>query len=408
MLKKIKHISEKVNQHGIGGSFRVVSAKIKNAYMCISPWFIRAEFYFHLMRLIFTPLNKGKRILGIWDFKALPWSIGDPLVFIENLSIMKIKNNAEAVDICVVYDRDYPVGNRGRSVFNKDLTSITSENAQDYMLEFLPLFSTCPYLGSVFQFNSREEFHRFLKTNISRYDVFPSLDKHLAEAYNYLGCPAILSPMQEFYNRHGYIPYLRIGDRDKSWAQWLYMKYLPEGIVPVTLSLKQTSHCVECNADPHTWLAFIDRCKLDFPEVVFVVVGLREEIFPGLRERANVIIAKDFGTSVIEDLALIRSSLLYMATSSGVNIIAMFSDLPYLIFQMEVSNYLRHGLKPLDKFSFVLDTQKIFSTETKVTPEVLFSEFKQIYSKLDKAQWKSRTSKTACKKHSHPTTKVLD
>jgi len=213
--------------------------------------------------------------------------------------------------------------------------------------------------------------------------------------------------MQEFFNSYGYIPYLRIGERDKTWAQWLYMKQLPKGAVPVSLSLKRTLHRVENNAVPTTWLSFIDKCGLDFPEVVFIVVGLREEVFTGLRNRSNVIIAKDFGTSVIEDLALIRASLMYLGTSSGVNTIVMFSDLPYLITQMEVSNYLRHGLKPGDKFSFMLDTQKIFSTEIMVTPELLLKEFKALYSKLDRNKWRSTALETAREKHGHPTTKGL-
>ena len=411
-LNKTRAVFCKIRENGILASIKkiywIISSKLGNFFSVIVPCPLRLKFYSNLLRLIFAPGFKRKRILGIWDFKALPWSIGDPLVFIETLNILKIENNAEEIDICVVYDRNYPIGNRGRSIFNKDLANIGSENAQDYLLEILPLFSTCPFLGSIYQFNSHNEFYRFLKMNIERYDIFPPLAMHLGEAYNFLCCPPILNPMQDFFNKHGYIPYLRIGERDKAWAQWFFLKHLPKEAVAVTLSLKQTSHCIGNNAEPATWLVFIDQCRLDFPEVVFVIVGLREEVFAGLRDRPNVIIAKDSGTSAIEDLALIRASLLYLGISSGVNIIAMFSDLPYLIFQMDVSNYLRHGLKVGDKFSFVLDTQKIFSAEVKVTPELLFSEFKQIYSKLDKIRWCSITSEKACKKHSHPTTKVLD
>lgn len=340
--------------------------------------------------------------MGIYDLKVFPWDVGDPLIFVEILNVLKIKHKADAVDVCVIYDRDSP----GYREKNNLKCNLTSENAQDYMFELLPLFSTCQYPGSIYQFNSRREFRRFLRMNIRRYEVFPPLGQQLGEVdiYRWRG---ILRPIMEFYDIHKYIPYLRIGRRDECWARWLYARNLPEGAVSVTLSLKGTMHRTECNADPSIWLSFIDRCKVNFPEVVFFVVGLREEVFEGLRDRSNVIIAKDFGTSIIEDLALIRSSLMHMGTSSGVNVIAMFSDLPYIMTQLSLYTYLQHGIKPDEKFSFMLDTQKIFSVNTAVTTEFLFNEFKETYLSLDKDKWYSITLQRARNKDSHPTTKVL-
>lgn len=364
------------------------------------PWPLISIFHYNLMRLIFTPSFQKKRILGIWDFKALPWSVGDPLVFIESLSVLKIKHDVEEIDICVVYDRENPGGNR----FSCNLSS---ENAQDYILEFLPLFSTCPYLGSIYQFNSRREFYQFLKRNSDRYDIFPPLGQHLGETYNFVG-GASLVEIKEFYDAHGYIPHLRIGDRDRSWAYLFYLNHLPESAVPVTLSLKQTAHSPERNANPEVWLSFIDTCKIDFPEVVFIVVGLREEVFDGLRNRSNVIIAKDFGSSIIEDMALIRTSSLYMGPNSGPNTIAMFSDLPYLIFQWPVESLATLGMKLGVNPPYVTDRQKIFSNEILVTTELLLSEFMQLYSKLDRNTWLITALEKAGNKHSHPSASVRD
>ncbi len=392
MFKKVVEIFYKVRKYGIIGSSRIIIKRLYN--------FCGA--YFRLMKLIFAPTSfQKKRILGIWDYKALPWSIGDPLVFIEVLSILKIKHSAEEIDICVIYDRDNPGGNR-REI------NLTPDNVQDYMLEFLPLFSTCPYLGSIYQFNSRKELYYFLKSNSERYDIFPPLVQHLGEKYNYHGDVPHLNEIQEFYKTYGYVPYLRIGERESSWARWFYLNYLPEKTVPVTLSLRQPlSDLSERNADPAVWLSFIDKCKTDFPEVVFVVVGLREEVFDGLRERSNVIIGKDFGTSIIEDLALIRTSFLYMGTTSGVNTIACFSDLPYLVFQWPLyDSQHKWALKPGEKFCFATNTQKIFSSTILVTPKLLLDEFKKLHSKLDLNKWLNITFEKACNKHGLPSAVV--
>ncbi len=365
------------------------------------PWIINPRFYYYLAKLVLVPNFAKKRILGIWDYKSLPWDVGDPLSFIEALSILKIKHNAEEIDICVVYDRDKPLGKRTEYLGDP----VTRENHQEYSLEYLPLYSTCPYLGTVYQFNTRKEFNRFLKKNYDRYNIFPPLSQHLGETYDYHDSAASeMKMIEEFFDSYGYIPFLRIGERDKSWARWFYLSYLPEGSVPIALSLKRTSHDPIRNAKPATWLSFIDRCKIAFPELVFLVSGLREEVFDGLRDRQNVVIAKDYGTSLIEDLALIRTSLLYMGTTSGVNQIALFSDIPYLIFQWP--DIGRYGLREGKNWSFASEKQKIFSTNIDVTPELLFQEFKQLYSKLDKSEWHDRLQEKARNKSSHPSAVV--
>ena len=396
--KTIISTLNKVRKHGIVASSKIFVRIV--IQRCCS--LLKVTFYYNLIRLILTPNSKKKRILGIWDYKSLPWSVGDPLFFIEILNVLKIKHNAEEVDICLVYDREDPAGTRGKGVSH----NINPENARDYMMEFLPLFSACSYLGSIFQFISRQEFYRFIKNNAERYHMYPPLEQHLNETYDFSIRNALLKPIQEFYILHGNIPHLRIGVRDMAWAQWFYMNHLPKGAVPVSLSLKQTLHRFEHNADQTVWLSFIDKCCLDFPDVVFVVVGLREEVFEGLRNRSNVVIAKDFGTSIMEDLALIRASLMYMGTCSGVNIIAMFSALPYLIFQMLVDDVYGHGMKMDEKFPFVTNQQKIFSVDIKVTLEFLFKEFKALYSRLDKNEWYSMTQEKARNKHGHPATRV--
>ena len=378
MFKRCLKIPEKIVKHGFVGSYRIIVGLLRHQWETRIPWPIKGRFYYHLLKLILAPGFQRKRILGIWDYKALPWSVGDPLFFIEMLSILKIRHNAEEIDICIVYDRDNPSGNRGRK---SKYSNITSENAQDYVLEFLPLFSTSPYLGSIFQFNSRKEFYYFLRGNSERYDIFPPLGHHLSETYNYYGGTPHTIDIDKFFKDFGYIPHLRVGSRDKAWARYFYLKHLKEKAIPISLSLKQTSHAPERNALPSVWLSFIDKCDKEFKEVVFIGVGLREEIFDGLRERRNIIIAKDFGSSITEDFALIRTSFIYMGTNSGINTIAQFSDLPYLIFQFP-QELLRY-------FEYRSDNQKVFSAKTKVTPELLFQEFKNLYLKLDRNKWYS-------------------
>jgi hypothetical protein len=400
-IERALWVRSKIREHGVAKSWRIVSNRANDFWNRWRHWSLTLSFYGNLLRLVFAPQHRRQRVLGIWDFKVLPWSVGDPLVFVEALSVLKLKHDADEVDICVVYDRSNPTGIRSSGP-----DGITPDNAQDYVLEFLPLFSTCPFLGSVYQFNSRQEFNRFLKANLWRYDVFPPLAEHLSESYNYIGGAPDIELIQDYFRDQGSIPHLRIGNRNESWAKWFYATNLRSGAIPVSLSLKRTVHDQIRNASPEAWLAFIDRCGVDFPDVMFVVVGLKDEAFEGLRKRPNVIVAKDFGTSLIEDMALIRTSMLYMCTTSGVNMIAWFSDQPYLQFQMPVPTFRRYRLEPGEMWAFMSKTQRIFSTEVTVTPELLFDEFKKLYSVLDPDEW-HRVTAGAMNKSGHPSTHVV-
>lgn len=242
---------------------------------------------------------------------------------------------------------------------------------------------------------------------MQRYSLFPPLARHLSETFNYSG-GADYRKIEIFYRKHGYIPFLRIGERELAKAYSFYLSHLPEGAVPVVLGLRQTKWDVERNADEAVWLSFIDKCRKEFPDITFVAVGLKDEVFAGIEPRRNLIIAKDFGTSINEDLALIRSSFLFMATESGVTTIAMFSDLPYLIFQVPSrSMHINLGLETGERLCYQTDTQKRFDSTITVTPKVLVREFKKIHGKLDKQAWLKRAMADAKPNYSHPGNRLV-
>ena len=89
------------------------------------------KFVFNILRLLISSAKYSKKhILGIYDYKTLPWSVGDHLLFIEKLSILKIIHKVGMIDICVIYDKENPSGIRKEP-------NINANNAQDYMVDFL-------------------------------------------------------------------------------------------------------------------------------------------------------------------------------------------------------------------------------------------------------------------------------
>jgi len=363
------------------------------------PWYLRMKFYTNMINLVFMPSNRKKRLLGIYDFKTCPWSVGDPLMFVEELNCLLEELSIEGIDICVIYDNDNPAGIRHND-------NLSSENARDYVLDWLPLFSTCQNLDSLFHFKSRLEFNYFLRGNMDRYMIFPSITNHLGETYNYTW-HAEIRPMVEFYKKHKRIPHLRIGPLKSSWAYQFFLKHINPNNIPVVLSLKLTDHDHQRNADPSVWLPFIARIVKDHKELSFVFVGLKGEELPGIRKLSNVIIAKDYGTSIIEDLALIQKSFIYIATVSGPNTIALFSDTPYIIFQMPVEQK-NYPIKRGENYCFATQYQKLFDTTYPMSAEFIYDEFQKVYEKLDIKQWLATAKSKSTFVSQHPSTHVLN
>jgi len=391
----LSYFLRKIKQKGIIYCFVIIFNKIKHDFIFLRPWWIKAIFYKNILCFLCTKKKTKKRLLGIWDFKALPWSVGDPLAFVETLNVLKIQYGCEEVDICVVFDRENPGGNRGN-------TNLTFENASDYILDFLPLFSTCQFLGSILQFSSRSEYYTFIKQNIYRYTIFPPLVNHLGETYNFYG-GAPFKEIFDFYTNHHYIPHLRIGKINKARAFSFYKENLINNHLPIVVSLKRTTHAISRNADPRVWIKFFNLCNIKYSEFIFVIVGLREEIFVEMRVCKNVLFAKDFGTTIMDDLSLIRTSFLYMCTTSGPPTIALFSDQPYLMFHMPKHTLRKYNIKKGDNFCFALNTQKIFDDSIIVTPEFLFDEFTKMVTSLNKNIWYDKLSNNSNSVSTHPT-----
>ncbi len=330
----------------------------------------------------FLSVRKPKKvILGVWDYKVIPWSVGDFLVFIETLSVLKLKHEADKVDVCVICDCEKPAGNRG-------YTNINPTNFRYYLFNLLPIINTSPYLGSVFQFDSRSEFYCFLKQNINRYQIYPPISAQLKESFNFYG-GATLREIRDFYNERGFIPYLAINDYHLGWAYNLY-RTQAKGLLPVVVCLRNRPDSPHRNADKDVWLSFFDLCKSTFPEVVFVIIGMREEIFKEFRDRSNVIVAKDYGSTLVDDFALIRTSLLFMSVNTGGSTIANFSDVPYLIFGMSLEWREQMGLKPDSSWEFATQDQKIFYSSFIITPHSLLKEFSNLYCVLDIQNWHNK------------------
>ena len=136
-----------------------------------------------------------------------------------------------------------------------------------------------------------------------------------------------------------------------------------------------------------SWLEFFDHCRDRYP-VKFVVVCSLSEVDDRLRQYQNVLIAKDFHTSIEQELALIHEAAIHMGSSSGMATMAEFNAKPYLIVNtdMDPDRYkgtIREG--SFLRFFFASSFQR-FSVGQE-TAEILIKEFARMWATVDVDGW---------------------
>lgn len=336
---------------------------------------------------LLTPYAKGKqRILLIYDTSAQPFSVGDILICQEAALVLCRKYQADMVDFAILYDPSDP--GASNPVFAK---AVTQENVLFHIAALLPLVQVNQKLGSFFVFNSREQVVRLITDNADRYQVWPEGWRVATHEYLY---PVVFNKlMVDHYKEHGSIPQLSCSRLMINWAAQFYREQMG-GQIAVTVNIRNNpAWDTHRNSQMESWLTLFKHCENRFP-VKFVILCSRAEIDPRLRQCGNVILAKDFDTTVEQDLALLQMSAMHMGAGSGPVSLAWFRPKPYLMIDnaaiMDGDFYKHeHMVVRMDektrRFWFANDDQRIYVGLE--TAELLIKEFEALFKGLDPQQW---------------------
>lgn len=110
--------------------------------------------------------------------------------------------------------------------------------------------------------------------------------------------------------------------KSASWAE----HFMKEHGIKYCVQLRKSKHTFSANRDSiyGVWMEFFRRSKEKF-----LLIGETDDSC----RLENTIIAKDFKTSIEQDLALAAASDVFMGTSSGMSGAVLFNDKPYKIFK---------------------------------------------------------------------------
>ncbi|HEX8136026.1 MAG TPA: hypothetical protein VF544_00405 [Pyrinomonadaceae bacterium] len=339
-------------------------------------------------RFLLRPVpSDRKRVLAIWDFRSQPYSIGDLLLLQESALILCHQHGVDKIDVCLLAEPDEP----SRPSF-KDL-NVNSSNYMGFIVSLLPVLLAESHIGELHLFDSHAALENYIGNNAHRYYIWPTADIYLNRKD--LGFLALLF-LAEFYEKHGYVPPLTFRPALVDKASSFIAQHVSPA-VPFVVQLRNVdTYNTFRNSVIESWLELFRYCENRFP-VRFIVICSKAEVDDRLRHFGNVIIAKDFDTTVDLDLALIQSAAAYMGMSSGPSTVAFLGNKPYSMLNtwVEPGWFDKVVIKQPWGFSFIFSHEHQRCIAGHETPEVLIDEFSRLFSAIDISAWQSFASQAA-------------
>lgn len=303
-------------------------------------------------------MTSKKRVLAVWDTRYAKCYLGFIIIFLSELESL---HSDKKLDVAYI-------GNN------------TSADLFNTVIQF------SSRIERVIRFDQESDYLDYLDKNSNHYTTWPNRSD--LERTSYYGSTLFL---QEICEKNGGLNCLALdGELKEQSTTWL-SKYCQDKL-PVVVHLKNNPEDTESNADIESWEKFFRHCEGNDYPIKFILVGSDshrlEENTPG-----NVIYTKHEEGNLKLDLALILSSYLFMGMSSGPCNMAIFSDVPYLIWKHpnHHADEMEREFQGGKQFSFSRPNQKFIRKYD--TFEEILKEFDRLYSNLDPGIWKIRVGR---------------
>ena len=285
----------------------------------------------NIMRQFLSEIRGGERghFAAVVDFSYQHYALGDALTTQVNVACLAHEAGCASIDLYLIADPVFPAA--------QTQGFINNENYAVHLDNLLAAYLCLPQVRSI----------RIVRDSLAagliwtsivagRIPRWPSLGDHLRRRMPY---PMGHEIINRFHAREGRIPQLDAPRGYGAWARQFLQRYWPDRFI-VCINPRQS----RLSAVPVTtyrdsplveWHAFIDEVAARYPEVQFLMLGGFLEWDNALTWRPNVAIPRVMGLTLAHELALLRHSNLFMGTSSGFATMATFTDVPYVITNIE-------------------------------------------------------------------------
>lgn len=332
--------------------------------------------------------RKNGRVLGIWDVRRESLSLGGLLILVEEMKIQSIQRRLPIEGICFVTNdsRTFPglAATPTRTGWHRVPFSARSRSPLLDALLHIQGIRACYVADSLETVRARTVNTRDRTLCWPPLDV---LDTPENSGYAY----GTTSAIQRFKKDAGYIPFLSMKPRLTRWAVRVIERDISPQL-PVVVHLQNNPRrCDLSNANFKAWIAFFKSCHGRYP-VRFLLIG-GDALDPRLRALPNVVLTQDRKYTLDRDLAFIPAAYFYMGMASGPCAMALFSDVPYVIYKNPDHHPEKMALElgSIGRFSFASPLQKLL--RVRETYEGLKTEFEGLYQAVSPASWRKRVQR---------------
>jgi hypothetical protein len=278
-------------------------------------------------------LRSGERecFAAVVDFSYQHYALGDALTTQVHVACLAREAASPAIDLYLVAEPMFPAA-PGQS-------HIKRENYCAHLDRLFPAFLCLPQTRSIRIMRDAAAMGLAWTTIVaSGTPHWPSLSAHLRAHMQY---PMAHDVINRVYQRDGNLPQLDAPRGYGDWARQFLRRHWPERFV-VCINPRQSRFgavpaTTYRDAPLEDWHAFIDAVAEREPRVQFLMLGGFDEWDRSLGRRRNVAIPRTMGLTLAHELALLRHADLFMGTSSGFATMATFTDVPYVIVDIEPS-----------------------------------------------------------------------
>jgi hypothetical protein len=264
----------------------------------------------------------NKKLLAVYDLATQPFSVGDTLLFVAGATAMA--HNYQSTEIDYIFISDPSV--QPQDPIFKDMLS--NNNHLLNATKVSPIALLSDKIGSLLIFNSFEDFKTYYNDNHSRSLLWPSSQEIAARKYMHYD---ILKMLTSYRRSHQALPqFFTIPGEIQKWVS-NFFKTHAGNCIPVTINIRNNKKFhLERNSDIDQLLELF-RLTQNVP-IKFIIICSQAEIDDRLLNFSNVVVAKNFRTSIIHDLALIYYAQMHLASASGPVTMAVLNNKPYIVY----------------------------------------------------------------------------
>lgn len=312
----------------------------------------------------------ASQLLGIWDLRTTPLTLGGAITFVGDLHARAAATKLSLGAICFVGDDAHTLAEFGQPAVGEAVW-LDDESCVDV-----------PSLAALLSLEGIDAlcYGRDLDSVRSLSDVtWPQLPE-VSGVIDYEYATTLY--LQEASAATGTIAPYTSKEAPLLRAAALLADHARSSTVVAVHLRNQSNAQGGSNADLAAWASFFQHAA-SF-DAQFVLLG-NEKLGDAIPQMANVALSRNYGATIVEDIALIQLSDAFMGMASGPCNMAMFTDNPYVIFKnpTDHAEHIQREIGDADRFPFAKPNQKLLRVWE--TPERLMSEFEAIYAVIGRS-----------------------